>query len=226
VEAWSAFKDEILAEGPAAPFVYGTVPSGEEESDGLLDAIRYGVLIHPDSDGSRVAFGKRLDELGEHEAAEKVLKQVADPSLSETVSGERAGIPLAVTAEFHRGFVASIVLPREHLRRLGKILDNHPISSVRILESNDLILIHHNVRPDPPPAERRKKRRRKGRDSEMPRMWAVEYRRSGSPVQVRHWSRREMMEASVGVWLDRLVPPCRSEPDENAGHAVASSAHL
>jgi len=210
VEAWSALTDKIRSEGSTEPLVYGPVDCGNtqegdaDRNDPFLSLLRTAITLCPQNNGPRLKYGQHLEERGEYQAAAKMLEQVADPSLCETVPGASVGIPHALTATVRRGFAASIVIRREHLRQLHKILPDHPIETIGIAGSNDQIVICHEEPGAPQQLECTGKARVP--DSGLPPMWVVVYRGKDPPGTHRRWSDRDQMVASVGVWLDGQVP--------------------
>ncbi len=169
-------------------------------TDSILLNLRSAILENPNDDTIRGEYADRMEFLGDTQTATMIREQLADPHTSRPVTGPEAGIPLASMVSIRRGFVDTITVPREHCVRLGEILRDHPITSVRVDDIDEVVGIRHAV----------------PYDSELGMMWeaciGMEFPGRGMITFLisssRSWNHRDQMVQSIGAWLDdELLTP-------------------
>jgi uncharacterized protein (TIGR02996 family) len=100
--------------------------------DDTLESLRRAILNEPDENTPRAMYADRMYELGRHDEADLIRRQLENPAEALTVPGTSAGLPLAATVTYRRGFVHTLTVPVNHLRRLGDAVRDHPVARIRV----------------------------------------------------------------------------------------------
>jgi uncharacterized protein (TIGR02996 family) len=170
--------------------------------DDILESLRRAVLENPDEDTVRWVYADRLDELGCHDEANMIRRQLEDPQLTHTVAGAKIGLRLIDTVTYRRGFVDEVTVALELLRHLGDVVRDHPVALVRVevigvvVEAIGLVVRIAFGAPAPAGPGR-------GRRGRHPLRWGVEVRADRPswecvPPSTYYWNSREQMVRRIG----------------------------
>jgi uncharacterized protein (TIGR02996 family) len=186
--------------------------------DDDLDLLRRAVLENPDEDTVRGIYADRLDELGRHDEAEMIRRQLKDPHLTHTVAGAKIGLPLITKATFKRGFVHKITVPANHitvpvkcLRRLGDVVRDHPVARIRV-EATGVVRIAFRE-PGPTGGPDGTGRRRRGQPAQGWFAITLNDLRDWSwfPPSTYLWDSRDAMVKGIGPVVGTFVKGVLSE---------------
>ena len=177
------------------------------DTDPILVRLRQMILERPSSDTARLKYADRLAGRGgaaDVAEAEAIRFQLAHPDPGITISGTEAGIGIARTVIFRRGFIEDIVIAREHVGLVGELLRDHPIGTAWV--GSSFLAVAYEIPPE-------------DCDDPTPRPKWMAY--VGCPVrhpdgrvdcivsEWRAWDHRSDLVHEVGPWADGVLP---SEP--------------